>query len=331
MPSEFKFMKKKLLFVPLTFFLAFFMVWSCKHDPVEMAGPTPPDPLCDTLDVTYTSDVYPIFEQYCIFCHSGTTPDAGIDLTNYDDVATIAQSGQLLGSINHDPGYAPMPKGAEMLDFCNIRTITIWVNDTTFTVPGNPCDPDTVYFEKDLLPVLQSSCAQPGCHDAITMQDGVRLTDYNSVMQTADVVPYDPNDSKIYEAITDDDPEDRMPPPPANPLAASDIDLVYTWIAQGAQNLYCDEEDCDTSNVTYTAPVSGIIQKHCLGCHNNNNPLGGLSLEGYNNVVAIAEDGRLLGVVKHQVGYPPMPKNSAQLSDCKIDQLEIWTQNGTPQ
>ncbi len=318
----------------MMFSLAFILVWSCKHEPEELAGPDPPDPtpqLCDTLDVTYNADVYPIFNQYCVFCHGGEIPEGGIDLTKYEDVAAIAQSGQLLGSINHDPGYSPMPKDGDKLSFCQIRTITIWVSDTVFPVPGDPCDPDTVYFERDLLPLLQSSCAQPGCHDAITMEDGVRLTDYNSVMQTADVVPFDPGESKIYRVVIDDDPEDRMPPAPANPWPQENVDILYSWIAQGAQNLFCDEEECDTADVSYTMPVSGIIQKHCLGCHSDNNPLGGLSLQGYDKVVSVANDGRLMGTVKHEAGYPAMPKNSSKLSDCKILQLEIWTENGTPQ
>ncbi|MDT8392714.1 MAG: hypothetical protein RQ761_02645 [Bacteroidales bacterium] len=59
----------------------------------------------------------------------------------------------------------------------------------------NPCDPDTVYFAKDLLPILQSTCSKPGCHDDISMQDGLRLTDYSSVIQTADIRPGDPGGS----------------------------------------------------------------------------------------------------------------------------------------
>jgi hypothetical protein len=239
-------MNKNTMFSLLTLLLIFTVIWSCKHDPVEMAGPINPDP-------------------------------------------------------------NPNPPG------------------------GNPCDPDTVYFEKDLLPVLQSACAQPGCHDAISMQDGVRLTDYNSVMQTADVRPGNPGESDLFEVITEPDPEDRMPPPPNNPLSQETINMVYTWINQGAQNLFCDDAECDTSNVIYADQVSQIIQTYCLGCHNDNNALAGLSLEGYENTVAVADDGRLLGVVRHEAGYPPMPKNAAQIPDCMIRQLEIWIENGTPQ
>jgi len=327
-------MSNKLRLSLVAMLLIFAGIWSCKHEPEDVVpGPGPdPEPIpCDTLDITYNGDVYPIFEQYCIFCHSGPIPEGGLDLTNFDDVSTVAQSGQLLGSINHNAGFSPMPKDADKLSFCQIRTITIWVNDTTWPSAGDPCDPDTVYFERDLLPILQSTCAQPLCHDAITMEGDVRLTDYNAVMQTADVRPFDPEGSDMYEVLIETDPDKRMPPPPANAMTPENIELVYKWINQGAQNLFCDEAECDTLNITYTAPVSGIIQKHCQGCHNNNNPLGGLSLEGYDNLVAVANDGRLLGVVRHETGYPAMPKNSAKLSDCKILQLEKWIENGTPQ
>lgn len=234
------------IIAPLALFIIFMMVWACKHEPEELAGPTPPDP----------------------------GPDPPIT---------------------------------------------------------NPCDPDTVYFEKDLLPVLLSTCAQPGCHDAITMEDGVRLTDYNAVMQTAGITPGDPGDSDMYEVITETDPDKRMPPPPNDPWSQENINMVYTWIAQGAQDLSCDDTECDTTDLTYTNKINSIVQAHCLGCHSDNNPLGGLSLEGYDKVKSTADDGRLLGVVRHEAGYPGMPLNSPKLSDCKIRQLEIWIDDGTPQ
>ncbi len=328
-----------ILIVPV-FIMLVIVLMQCKHDPV--VPETPPEGgngnggngniPCDTLDVTYAGSVVPIFEAYCNACHSGATPQAGIDLTNYEHVATIAQTGQLVGSINHISGFSPMPKDGNKLSLCEIRTIEIWLNDTTFVGPdpGHPCDPDTIYFERDLLPILQSACAQPGCHDAITQQDGVRLTDYASVMATGKIKPGDPEDSELYEVITDPDPDKRMPPPPNSTLPADQIAMVEKWIQQGAQNLFCDDEECDTTNVTYSTVVEQIINQHCYGCHNNGNPLGGLSLEGYDKVVSIANDGRLMGTITHEPGYPAMPKNGMKLSDCKILLIETWINNGLP-
>ena len=73
-----------------------------------------------------------------------------------------------------------------------------------------------------------------------------------------------------------------------------------------------------------------ITQLYCTGCHNNTNPLGGLSLQGYNNIATVANDGRLLGVLRWEPGFPKMPRNGNQLSDCIIREIEIWIENGTP-
>lgn len=126
----------------------------------------------------------------------------------------------------------------------------------------HPCDPDTIYFEKDVLPILMSSCAKSGCHDA-TAQDGVRLDSYAAVMNSNVVKPGNPDDSDLYEDITEDDPDKIMPPPPNAPLSSEQIAIIRKWIAQGAQNLFCDEM-CDTVNVTFSGTIwPQIIQAHC--------------------------------------------------------------------
>jgi hypothetical protein len=125
------------------------------------------------------------------------------------------------------------------------------------TDPGNnpdpytgECHPDTIYFNKDLLPLLVSSCARSGCHDADTQANGVRLTDYESVIETGDVRPGRPEDSDLYEVLVDDDPDDRMPPPPNEPLSSNQIEQFYTWIMQGALDLDCNQmPDCPADQI----------------------------------------------------------------------------------
>jgi hypothetical protein len=107
---------------------------------------------------------------------------------------------------------------------------------------GKPCDPDTVYFERDLLPLLLSSCAKAGCHDAATARDGVILDSYANVIATGDVKPGNPDGSDLYEVLVEDRPEKRMPPPPLPALSNDQIAMVRKWILQGAKNLTCDDE-----------------------------------------------------------------------------------------
>jgi mono/diheme cytochrome c family protein len=304
---------------------------SCKHSPEEVIAPTTPPgdttTVCDSVNVSFPGSVMPILQANCVACHNSTSSDNGnIDLNNYDDVARVASSGQLMGAIEHRTGYSKMPKNGIKLSICSIAKIRKWIADTTFLPidPGGiPCDPDTVYFNMDLLPVLVSSCAKANCHDAISHKEGVILTDYNNVMATTNVRPFNPNNSKLYKVITDNG-EDIMPPPPDSPLDASQMQMVYKWISQGAKNLSCDNMPCDTINVTYTATIWPIIQDNCKGCHSGASAGGGVQLIDYSTIQAAGASGKLYGSITHGNGYAPMPKNGAMLPDCYITQIRKW-------
>jgi len=313
----------------------------CQHDSSDNIGPGPDPEVCDTSNVTYAGTVYPNFQQHCFSCHSGAAPEAGIDLTNYATVEMIAQNGQLLGAIRHSQGFSAMPKGLSPLDSCKIRQIEIWIRDTTFTPPGpdpnpDPCDPDTVYFEMDILPILLASCGKTGCHDDLTAEEDVRLYSYASVMASDVIAPFDPEESDLYEKITETDAEEIMPPlTDGGPLPAEQIALIRKWIEQGALNLSC-QADCDTVNVTFSGVIwPNIIQKHCFGCHNGTSAGGGIHLENHSQIAAAAikpagQPGSLWGAITHSDGNVPMPKNQAQLNECKIAQIKKWIDHGTP-
>jgi len=193
---------------------------------------------------------------------------------------------------------------------------------------GN-CDPDTVYFVNHIQPLLNSSCGTSGCHDAVSQQDGVRLTDYSSVVQTGKIKAYDPADSELYEVITETEPDDRMPPNPYNALTADQIEMIRKWIAQGALNNQCTEL-CDTVNITFSGTVQPVIEANCKGCHSGANPSGGVFLETYNDIKTNAQNGKLMGTINHEAGYSPMPQNGEQLSHCNQRAIEKWIEDGMP-
>ena len=87
---------------------------------------------------------------------------------------------------------------------------------------------------------------------------------------------------------------------------------------------------CDTTNVTYSTDVVPILQAHCYSCHGNGTISGGVSLDSYEDVKQQAENGFLLGTITHASGYPPMPQDGPQLSDCNINIIRAWIDNGTP-
>lgn len=207
------------------------------------------------------------------------------------------------------------------------------LDSITLTDPGDDneisnCDPDTVYFQTTILPLVVSSCATTKCHDQASHKDGIILTDYQTIISTGNIKPGNPNDSEFFEVLTDSD-DDMMPPAPYASLTSEQIKLIKKWIQQGAEDNSCNE-GCDLSNVTFTSVVWPMMQNNCIGCHSGSNPGGGVPITNYNDVLAMANNGTLMGSVRYETGYSPMPINN-QLSDCKIDQLQIWIDNGFPQ
>ncbi len=196
--------------------------------------------------------------------------------------------------------------------------------------PSASCHPDTVYFQNEILPLLNSGCAVSGCHNASSAQDGVVLTDYSNIIRTGKVKPGKPGESKLYKVLIDNDPDDRMPPPPRGPFTADQITKVRRWIEQGAKNNSCESNNCDTTNVSFSAHIQPMMQNNCAGCHSGNQPQAGISLTSHANIADAAVSGRLLGSVMHSPGYAAMPQGSPKLDNCKITQIKKWINNGTP-
>lgn len=194
---------------------------------------------------------------------------------------------------------------------------------------GTPCDSNQVYFQQQVLPILISNCALSGCHDDASHEDGVILTSYQKVMTTAGIQPGNPGGSKLYESITDNDPGDRMPPPPRNPLTQEQVQIIRRWIQLGAQNLVC-QNMCDSNNFTYSGAIRSLISNKCLGCHSGSAPQGGIDLSTHTAVKNRVTDGSLWGSINHLAGFSAMPKNGQKLSDCEINQVKKWIDSGSP-
>lgn len=192
--------------------------------------------------------------------------------------------------------------------------------------PASTCSADTVYFANQVMPLIASNCNMAGCHDNITHADGVNLTNYNNIMRY--IVPGNASESKLYRMVVRTD-GDRMPPPPAPPLTSAQIALLQKWISQGAKNNSCSG-GCDTASFTYSAAIKIIMENKCRGCHNPANAGGNIDLSSYAGVKVVAQNGKLYGSIAQLVGYSPMPKGAAKLSDCEIIQVQKWITAGAP-
>ncbi|MBT8219519.1 MAG: hypothetical protein KJP00_06835 [Bacteroidia bacterium] len=189
---------------------------------------------------------------------------------------------------------------------------------------GN-CDPNVFYFENDVLPIIASNCAYSGCHGDGSAEDGVDLSTFASIIATAEVKPGDAADSKLYKVMIDNDPSDLMPPPPSPALSAEQINIIATWINQGAENTLCESMgSCNTEAITFSQHIHPIVVNKCQGCHSGGAPQGGISLTNYNEIKISVNSGRFLGSINHDPGYVAMPLNTAKLPQCEIDQISEW-------
>lgn len=199
--------------------------------------------------------------------------------------------------------------------------------DTT----GVPCDPNVVYFEVQILPILRSNCAKSGCHDAITHQEGIILDSYENVMNADVVRPGRPDNSDLFERITDDDLDDRMPPLPNDQLTNEQINLIRKWIQSGAEDITCNPNygSCNSTNMSFNGDIVPILNTNCVGCHSGIAPSGGVTLNTYEGVRTVALSGKLSGVISWTPGFPQMPKGAAQkLPDCTIQKINSWINDG---
>jgi hypothetical protein len=84
---------------------------------------------CDTENVSFSNDVWPVINNRCVSCHTGSAASGGMRMGNYSELVTTINSGRFLGAINHQSGFTPMPQDGAKLDACTISKIEAWIND----------------------------------------------------------------------------------------------------------------------------------------------------------------------------------------------------------
>ena len=82
--------------------------------------------------------------------------------------------------------------------------------------------------------------------------------------------------------------------------------------------------------VTYSGTIAAIIELNCYACHEGEQSVSGIPLNGYNNLKAMVDAGRLIGALRHQEGFSPMPQNASALPECELLKIEKWVDDGAP-
>jgi len=189
---------------------------------------------------------------------------------------------------------------------------------------GKTCSADTVYFANEIQPLLNSSCAMSGCHDAVSHKEGINLSSYLGTLKI--VTRGKPSSSGLYTELLKTG-NNRMPPPPMPALTSTQIGKIQKWITQGAVNNVCDQ--CDTTNFRFSTAIKPIMDNKCVGCHNAASLGGNVDLSSYAAIKASAISGKLYGSIVWTAGISAMPKGGAKIPDCEIKQIKKWIDAGT--
>lgn len=113
------------------------------------------------------------------------------------------------------------------------------------------------------------------------------------------------------------------------------IKVYLVMVVMLASGCYYDVEEeiyptieCQTMDMSYMDDILPIIETNCLACHSAAANFGNITLEGFDQMRKYVDDGSLIGVIRHESGFSPMPKNQAMLLNCEIEKIEAWIANG---
>jgi hypothetical protein len=98
---------------------------------------------------------------------------------------------------------------------------------------------DRVDFAREIRPIFNERCV--ACHGGVKQAGGLSFLMHDRVLQptksgAVPVVRGDPEASEVIFRVTAEEDEIRMPPPEHGPpLSQREIDLLRTWVEQGAE------------------------------------------------------------------------------------------------
>lgn len=107
------------------FVAAVFSLQGCEKDNEEDLLTTT---VCDTTNTTYTAKIRTIFSSHCTVCHSGSSPDGGLDWSTSANIRDYenAVPGRILQVVRHEVPGLTMPRNAAKLSDCNINLLARW-------------------------------------------------------------------------------------------------------------------------------------------------------------------------------------------------------------
>ncbi len=111
-------------------------------------------------------------------------------------------------------------------------------NDNPLPVTQLPCAvPDTISFQKDIIPIFNIHCSTPGCHSGTKPEKNFNLEAskaYTTLSKKGSgyIDVSDPKGSVLYSALVSVD----TPMPPTGKLDSCTLKTIEIWMKQGGKN-----------------------------------------------------------------------------------------------
>ena len=320
---------------------------------------------------TLEQDIQPLLDAWCVECHSvgGSAEGRGIFEagTTWNNVVNVPSGGSALDFIEpFDPdnsylwhkingtqgtvggGGSQMPQGGPpFLDTFALDLFEDWI------LGGATRGPQYTHA-RDIQPIFDANCTS-GCHEVGGSAEGDLILDADlSYLTTVGVEsgqapmniiePGDSDASYLWHKLNDTHAAvggsgTRMPR--GNPpLSADDLDIIQTWIDEGAARGTFMHHDRD---------IQSIWSTHCVSCHDAAGASGGLVLdegEAFANLVLVPSSAGLdyvqpgdleASYLWHKINGTQvsvggagssMPSGGGALSADEIAAIELWILEG---
>ncbi len=240
-----------------------------KSEPPKPTKPpkpeTPTKPPEGQMVVSFKDEVAPILVQRCGQCHIRDTK-GGFNTATFAALmkgppeGVVIFAGDTIGSrLIETIETGDMPRGGGRVTPAELKTLKDWINagakfdgdDPAAPIGGGPAPAtpvnmnlkvqmatgqETVSFAADVAPLLVDNCN--GCHlDAMQVRGGLRLDTFAQLLQGGDsgaiVSPGKSSESLLVQKLKGMVGQ-RMPSGGRPPLSEESIQLISTWIDEGA-------------------------------------------------------------------------------------------------
>ena len=84
---------------------------------------------CDSTLFTFSRIIQPMVNKYCKGCHNEVLSSGGYNFESYDGILKSVTNRRILGALNHETGYLPMPRGGNKLSDCEISQFRKWIDN----------------------------------------------------------------------------------------------------------------------------------------------------------------------------------------------------------